>query len=325
MNPPVSRQVLHKYELGTTKPGSEVLASLCKALNVPADFFNRTALVKLDQISFRKKADLGAKSENRIRETARDYLERYLELELIVGRKSALDNPLGKFHIKGIEDVEKAAESLRKNWNLGDDPLYNVLELLEDHHVKIVMLEADHEFSGFSGWVDGVPVIVLNNSQSIPRDRVRFTALHELGHLLLDLSGHTEKQCEHFCNYFAGAMLIPKPRLIDELGYRRHTIHFKELGVVKQQYGISMAALLMRSKETGVLTVNGYKQLCIELSALGYRKQEPFEYEGQEKAQRFIQLLLQAYTTEAITTSKAAALNNQSLAEFRKELAVQHA
>lgn len=322
LEPGVSRQALHKYEQGTARPGSDVLAALCKILEIPADFFARESTVKLDNLSFRKKANLGAKEETRIRETARDYLERYLELEQLVGKASFLnENPLKGVVIKTLDDVEKAAAALRAVWNLGDDPLFNVLELLEDHQVKVIPVQAYGKFSGFSTWVDSVPVIVINRDASIPLDRLRFTAVHELGHLLLDLKGYSENEKEYFCHSFAGAMLIPKARLIDELGFRRYSIHIKELGVVKQQYGISIAALLRRAKETGVLTANGYRIMLIQLSKQGYRTTEPFEYHGQEKAQRFTQLLIQAFAQEVITTSKAAALNNQSLAEFRKRLA----
>lgn len=322
LEPKVSRQALHKYEQGTARPGSDVLTALCKVLDIPPDFFARQSVVKLDNLSFRKKASLGAKEETRVRETARDYLERYLELEQLVGKLSYLtDNPLKALDIKSLDDVEKAAGALRLAWNLGDDPLYNVLELLEDHQVKVIPVTADEKFSGFSTWVDTVPVIVINQNDQIPLDRLRFTALHELGHLLLDLNGHSEKEKEFYCHAFAGAMLIPVKRLIDELGYRRYSIHIKELGVVKQQYGISIAALLRRAKETGVLTPNGYRIMLIQLSKQGYRTTEPFAYQGQEKAQRFTQLLIQAFTQEVITTSKAAALNNQSLGEFRKNLA----
>lgn len=316
----ISRQALHKYESGAMLPSSETLAALCKVLGISPDYFAREKRLNLDNLSFRKTASLRVKAEHQIREQARDYLERYLELESIVGKDSFLNNPLKDVVITGAVDIEKAATHLRSVWNLGDDPLYNVLELLEDHQIKVVTLEADHEFSGFSTWADSVPIIVLNLTQGIPLDRLRFTALHELGHLLLNLSGFSEKEKEYLCHRFAGAMLISRERLIEELGVKRTTIHIKELGVVKQQYGISITALLKRAEQNEIITPSAYRQMCMLMKSMRYWKEEPFEYKGQERAQRFKQLLLQGYTQELLTTSKAAALNRQSLLEFRKEL-----
>jgi predicted HTH domain antitoxin len=49
---------------------------------------------------------------------------------------------------------------------------------------------------------------------------------------------------------------------------------------------------------------------------------EPVEYIGEEKSNRFEQLLFRALAEELISMSKAAALNNQSMAEFRGKLLI---
>jgi predicted HTH domain antitoxin len=46
--------------------------------------------------------------------------------------------------------------------------------------------------------------------------------------------------------------------------------------------------------------------------------EEPIEYLGVEESNRFQQLLYKALLEEKISMSKAAELNNQSLAEFRR-------
>jgi predicted HTH domain antitoxin len=46
--------------------------------------------------------------------------------------------------------------------------------------------------------------------------------------------------------------------------------------------------------------------------------EEPIEYLGVEESNRFQQLLYKALLEEKISMSKAAELNNQTLAEFRK-------
>ena len=53
---------------------------------------------------------------------------------------------------------------------------------------------------------------------------------------------------------FAGAMLLPKDSAEMEFGTKRSKILFKELGAVKQQYGISMQARMMRLLSLGIVT-----------------------------------------------------------------------
>ena len=44
---------------------------------------------------------------------------------------------------------------------------------------------------------------------------------------------------------------------------------------LKHQWGVSMAALLRRASTLGVVTDWQYRNLMVEMSALGYRTQEP--------------------------------------------------
>ncbi|WP_245189514.1 ImmA/IrrE family metallo-endopeptidase [Lunatimonas salinarum] len=88
---------------------------------------------------------------------------------------------------------------------------------------------------------------------------------------------------------------------------------------MKQQYGISMQALVYRAKDLGLISENYLKQFYIVFTQLGYRSSEPVAYEGVEHSNRFSQLLFRALAEEFISISKAAALKNQKLAEFRKE------
>ncbi len=92
-----------------------------------------------------------------------------------------------------------------------------------------------------------------------------------------------------------------------------------ELGAIKQQYGFSMQALVYRAKNLGLISENYLKQFYIFFNQLGFRVNEPVAYEGVEHSNRFSQLLFRALAEEFISISKAAALTNQKLAEFRKE------
>lgn len=318
----ITKQSLSKYELGQVIPDSEMIGILSEALGVRPDYFFSNQVLEFGTIEFRKLESYPAKERTRIVEIAKDELGRYLELEQILGIETRFNNPIGNLPIRTQENIELAAETLRKEWGLGTGPLSNVIELLEDHHVKVLEIESSEEFDGFSTWVNGknIPLIVLNKAKlNGAPDRKRFTALHELGHLLLDVNHLPEKEKEKYCHAFATAMLIPEERLRIELGGKRSKLSFHELAAIKQQYGISMQALVYRAKDLSLISDNYFRQFYTIFSQLGYRKNEPIAYEGAEHSNRFSQLLFRALAENFISISKAASLKNQKLAEFRKE------
>ncbi len=318
----ISRQALHKYEKGEVIPNSEMINYLCEALNVRPDFFFREMKVELGSIEFRKLDKLPAKEENRIIEQTKDYLARYLELEEIIGITSTFKNPLaGMDEVTTFEQVQEAANKVRKSWNLGTDAISNAVELLEDNHIKVIEIEAEVGFDGMQTLVNGdIPVIAINISRVKKDDRKRFTVMHELGHLLLPIpKGMPEKQKEHLCHQFAGAMLFHAEALKKELGVSRNRLLIQELGALKQEYGISIQAIVMRAMHIGIITKNYCKQFFSYLRQMNWQIEEPYDFKSVEKSKRFEQLLFRALGEDLISVSKAAGLSNLRLADFKNQ------
>jgi Zn-dependent peptidase ImmA (M78 family)/DNA-binding XRE family transcriptional regulator len=322
----ITRQALHKYEKGAAMPDNQMITLLSEVLNVRPDYFFSETKVELGEVNFQKLVKFPAKERNKIIEKTRETLSRYLELEEIMGLDNQFAHHLKNYPINLFEDVENATIKLRKDWKLGNNAIYNVVELLEDKHIKVIELEEMDGFDGLQTWINGqkYPVIVLNASKDIPADRKRFTAFHELGHLLLNFRTGNEKLIEKYCHYFAGAMLFPKEIAFEELGEKRNRLNINELIAIKLQYGISIQALLYRLKNLEIITDNYYQQFMFFVRQMNWNKVEPGEYKGEEKSRRFLQLLFRALSEEIISMSKAAALNNQKLAEFRsKQLVIE--
>ncbi|MCF7804018.1 MAG: ImmA/IrrE family metallo-endopeptidase [Candidatus Marinimicrobia bacterium] len=316
----ISRQALHKYEKGQVVPGNVMIQNIADALDLKPDYFYRDHAVEIEEISFRKLSRLQKKEQNRIVETARDFLERYLELEKILGTQPHVKNPLQEQNITNKKDVENAAQQLRDQWNLGIDPLYNVLELLEDRGIKIIELSGDDSIDGFSSWINNsVPVIVLNKEKKGSLDRYRFNAMHELGHLLLNINHMNHRKQESLCHHFAGAMLLDKRAVEAELGLKRKKVSLQELASLKRQYGISIQAIATRLKELEIMSEGAYRDFYKFINSNNLRQDESdlAEYTGEEQALRFDQLIGQALAEEYISISKAAALKNQPINEFR--------
>ena len=316
----VTHAALHKYEQGRMLPGSEVLACLSSALMQSPDFFFRAPTVSLSQIEFRKRTTLGARQETRLRENAAGFFERYLEIEQLLGVDTHFHNPLKDLVISGPEDIETAGLKLREAWELGLGALSNVVEMLENHQVKVYELEADAAFDGFSGWAGNIPVVVLN--KKLPLVRKRLTALHELAHLVLSFPACRldDKQVEELCHAFAGAALIPEEIFRQRFGGKRSRVTVNELAGIKADYGISIGSILARARQMGLITDALHKTICIEFRKRGWHKDEPGNYVGIEHSNRFEQLLYRAVSTDTVSMTKAASLAGQSLAAFRAAL-----
>ena len=315
----VTKQALSKYEKGKMFPASDILVSISKALGVKSGYFYRQSQVKLTGLEFRKKSRLSKKDENRVKYQTLDFLERYIEIESVMGQQTEFENLLDDFTIKNLDDVETASMRLREAWDLGTAPVSNLMELLEDKGVRILEVDLPDEFDGLSAWAGEIPVITVNRNRDLVRKRL--TIVHELAHLILSFGECGDNDLEKLCHSFAGAFLIPKEKMIEELGSHRSKISFLELKKLKGIYGISILALVVRARNLGIINENRYKAFFITASKKGWKSgkiKEPGEYIGREYANRFQQLVSWAVAEEIITMSKGAELMNVGLPEFRK-------
>lgn len=316
----LSRQAIHRYEKGEVIPDSDKINLLSKVLNVNPDYFFRTTKVELGEVEFRKLSNMPQKDASIIKEITKEKLSRYLELEEILGLPHEFEDYLKDFEvITKYEQINNAAELLREKWGLGFGPIFNIVELLEDKNIKVVDLKVNDDFDGLQTRVNGtIPVIAYNARKINKPDRIRFTLLHELAHLLLKFGEISTKQKETLCHQFAGAMLLPEKTLKVELGEHRNKISINELGNIKKQFGISMQAAVMRAKDCGIINENYTKQFFFLIKQMNWKVDEPIDYQGVEESNRFEQLLFRALIENQITITKAAALNNQTVNDFKR-------
>lgn len=311
----VSAQAIGKYERDEMMPSSTILLALAKALNVTPEYLLSTREIELEGVDFRKEPHAGAKEERAVQAVVLDKVERYLELEeLFPSADQKWSSPLrDEFTINCLEDIEKAAETLRDIWNLGSDPIPLMAELLEEKGIKVIALDLPEEVSGSKAFVkikrqDNVPVVVVNQKHN--GERQRFTLAHELAHLVLrfnDMSGLDEEKA---ANRFAGAFLMAKEMMFRLLGTNRTSISLGELAELKKIFKVSIAALVVRCGQLGVLTKAAYGRLFAQIKAMGWNTSstsEPNKFPP-EVPQRMERLCLRAVAEGAISESKAAEL-----------------
>lgn len=308
----VSKQMLSKYEAGKSIPSSSVFILLAKALKVKMDYFFTPSLVELGEVNFRKKSSFSKRKEEALKENIKIKLSNYLEIENILQISNSFHNSLKKEKIQSLECIEPFVARLRKEWEIGLDPIHNIIQILEDKEIKIIEIdEAESQFDGLAATIsDRYSVIVINKNFSV--ERKRFTLLHELGHLLLDCN---KKDEELLCNRFASEFLLPKSMAEKEFGVSRSRISLKELIEVQKKYGISIRAIIYRLKDIGIFeeyrVANFYKRLNFDSS---FKREVDMErFQTPEFSNRFEQLVYRAYAQELISSSKAASLLGVSM------------
>jgi Zn-dependent peptidase ImmA (M78 family)/DNA-binding XRE family transcriptional regulator len=312
----VSKSAIGKYEKGLMLPESDNLIALANALNVSSDFFFKPFSHKLINLEFRKKAHLSKGEISRIKEMAEDYLDRYVEIENLLDEQCKFVNPLKNITVNDLNDAESAALALRKKLNVGDSPIVNLLDLLEDNGFKIFEFDTTVDFVGLSAWVDKIPVIVLNKKSD--NLRKRFTALHEAAHLLINFANGAD---EKLCHAFAGAFLIPEHILKRELGDKRQSLSIDELINIKETFGISVQALVMRAGALGIVDDGFVKQFFMHVNKNRLRDEKGWgNYTGIEQANRFNHLIYYAVSEDIISLSKGANLVGEPLTKFRTRL-----
>ena len=237
----VSKQAISKYESGKMMPGDDVLCALCVALGVEPDYFYRPFTFDLNefQVSFRKKSDTSAKDVKALKVQIQDEVERYLEVEEILGKGKEPAPRMEGEPLTRPEQMRALANRLREDWDLGFDAIGNVQDVLEAHGIKVICTEAPQGFDGVSGIVNGKDYIVVLNKRQEHVERRRFTALHELGHLLFDQRfspSLTLREKEKLCDAFASEMLLPS-RVLKNIFTPGERISTSEVRQLQMVYG----------------------------------------------------------------------------------------
>lgn len=315
MNQQVSKQALNKYELGKMKPDSKLLIALANALNVSVDYFyNESSIcVELESVEFRTSRQKMSKMDSlSVQAIAVDAFERYFELEKILQIKEVDEYFDFQSVVRSFDDVESAAKQLRVEWQLGLDPIPDVVEMLEDKGYVIVQIEAPDAFKGIKANFGQRRLIVLNNRASKIEQNVvetRITALHELAHHSLKFSSEiSTKEREEFCQEFAYAVLFPLDMAKKELHENRLRFYARELELVKERWGIPFSAIIERAFRGGLVEKGILRKFELSLKARGYKdlNAEPGKFGSKEVPTKIESFVFMGLAKEILTFNEAA-------------------
>ena len=245
-NGAITKQSISRYEKGIMHPKRDALQAIAKALNISEEYFEGTNL-KIDMPMLRTTSN-GKLSEDELQALEAKlsfWAEQYLTKEKEAGFPTQFKNPVKGTKVSTLEDAIHAADLLREKWHCGDGPNASILRLLERKGIMILAANLPEYVFGMSTWADKKhPLIVLDmRPEKTTIERLRFTAAHELAHLLLAFPASAELDVEKRCNKFAGFFLFTKQALIEEMGSeKRDVLTLEEMIDLREVYGISIAA-----------------------------------------------------------------------------------
>ncbi len=301
----LTKAALSKYELNKSAPPPSLLTKLSRMFGVRAVYFTSESTVSIEWIAFRAHSRLTERVKNEVKSHAMDIVEKYVYLDEVLYPCRKPNFPVRR-KVRCLDDAEEIANALRRKWGLGSAPIESMTHAIEENGGILVFYDKHDgsKFDGLSGWVNKkYPLMVVNDK--MPDDRLRYDMAHELGHVLMDGSDITPDKEENCAHRFAASFLVPKETTIKELGQNRNSISLEELGLLKSQYGMSMAAWVRRVKDCQIISESKYRTMNIIMSKRGWKKVEPFRYNGDEVPLHMKQMFLHALSEKIITPDKA--------------------
>ncbi|MBE1577656.1 ImmA/IrrE family metallo-endopeptidase [Amycolatopsis roodepoortensis] len=276
--PKITQGYVSKAEAGAVSVIGERLELFAAVLGYPSELLTMSGGVYglgTACVHHRKRQSLSAAAGRRIH--AYLNLARIQTRLLLTGSDMQPENAFFRFPVSAVDTARDAAAEVRQRWSVPPGPVASMVALLEQAGGIVVQRRTSSTaWDAVSQWPDDeAPIFLLN--AATPTDRQRFTLAHELGHIVCHPVPGPEQERE--ADEFAAEFLMPAAQITTELG---NDLDIGKLGVLKQRWRVSMAALVRRARDLGLITDWRYRSLNVELSSLGYRTDEPGNLEPEQ-------------------------------------------
>lgn len=277
----VSSAAVGQYEAGITVPRPDHLRRLAEILGYPVAFFAKgRPHVRIDASMAHFRSLRATRATQRAK--AMEVAEQVWELTHALERHVELP-PVDLPAVEGLHSSnaspEHFAREVRRAWRIEAGPFRHVVRTLEVHGVVAALVALDDDVArvdAFSTSMFPRPLVVLTPDRANDVYRHRFTACHELGHLLMHknvIPGDLEQEKE--ANRFAAELLAPADEIAHELPVRVRIAALEDLG---RHWGVSAKSLIRRCKELGVasdVTARRLYQRLEQARAVGLIRPEP--------------------------------------------------
>jgi Zn-dependent peptidase ImmA (M78 family)/transcriptional regulator with XRE-family HTH domain len=298
----VTQEAVSRYEREQRVPQPDVLARLASSLGVTPSFLESVGKVKgawaIDAHMRRRvsaKATVWRQLEarlNMLRHHAR-YL--YEEIDVRADQTVPMYDPF-------FTEPEDAARMTRMQWRMPVGSVRDLIQWVEAAGCLVIEEDFGTErVDGLSQWVDDHPILLLN--KEVPIDRKRLTIAHELAHLCLhtqDISEDVETEANRFAAEFLMPAAVIRPQL--------RNLSLGKLLELKRLWGVSIQALIEHAAHLKTLPPARRIALYKQLSAKGWRKQEPGSAELSPERPQLASQIGMALSRRGLSTQDIATL-----------------
>lgn len=308
----VTPQSVYAYEKDRTSPSPAVLAKLATALNLPESFFLLPARPDPAETVFYRSMSSATKGARKRSEHRFSWLR-----DIAAYLREFVEMPTGNFPDLGLpgdplllsdDEIEDAAEAVRTYWNLGEGPIANMMQLLENHGAVVARDRLGAEtLDGLSAFVaeEERPYILIGTDKGTPA-RWRFDAAHELGHIVLHATvpperltrGDQFKRIEQQAHRFAAAFLLPLAPFGDDL----FAVNMDSLRSLKPKWNVSIAMMIRRARNAKFITEDTERKLWINYSRRKWRKREPLDDTTKIEEPRLLRRAIELILNEGAQT-----------------------
>ena len=303
---------ISNYEHGRQTPGPEVMDRLVDVLNQPHPFFLRPVPIdRNEDIWFRSMSSATKLARSRafarhgwLREIVA-YLSEYLDFPEV--RIPEFDLP-ADLHLITTSVIEDVATECRSFWKLGNNPVADIVLVLENNGVIVSRGELGAEtLDAYSQRPkDSLHPIIFLGADKASAVRSRHDASHELGHLILHrhVNAATLRNAAQFrliedqAHRFAAAFNLPAQGFADQLW----SPTLDAFLALKPHWKVSIGAMIVRCGQLGILSEEQSRRAWINMSRKGWRVCEPLDDRLVPERPRLIRRGMELLVKEQIKT-----------------------
>jgi Zn-dependent peptidase ImmA (M78 family)/DNA-binding XRE family transcriptional regulator len=275
------------------------------------------------------RAAVGAKASAEIEpaiQALQDFANDYRYLEELLGAKPFRNFP-PEVRVPDRVDVRVYAEDTaireRNRLHLGDQPVFELRELVEESGVHVFLGDIPSSLAGLYAFVPDLGYCILLNRKH-PPERCRWTLAHEYAHFLADRhkpgvdyvrSARRKPLSERFADAFAASLLMPETairRYFLSVTERTGDFQTADLSRLAHQFFVSVQAAVRRLEDLGLLPRGTWEVLSERGFKPGATRRllgiEPRSTKEDPVPERYRYLAVQAYIKEEISEGRLAKL-----------------